>query len=173
MGMRVITCNHESWECSGPNPLVRHKCSDCDWCWTNNNNPEFAYCELCRTQGVATTYVTKDSGVREEFDSGMLRDTDEGKANFHLLLHEGVAYEDQFLTRFAHLLTRGAKKYSKRNFEKGNSRDELERAKESLFRHMIQYLCGETDEDHAMAICFNVLLAELVKTKMRGDEDQV
>jgi len=113
------------------------------------------------------TFETKDSGTREEYASGMVRDADGAtKDNFMLLWHEGVPYEDQFLTRLAQLLTRGSIKYSKRNFELGNSPAELDRAKESMFRHMMQYFGGDTSEDHAMAICFNVLLAELVKWKM-------
>jgi hypothetical protein len=116
-------------------------------------------------------FTTKDSGEREEYDSGMVRDADGAtKDNFYLLIHKGVPYEEQFLTRFAQLLTRGSLKYSKRNFELGNSSDELERARESLFRHLVQYLCEDETEDHAMAICFNVMLAELVKYKMKSQE---
>jgi hypothetical protein len=113
-------------------------------------------------------FITKDSGERETYASGMVRDADGAtKDNFFLLVHKGVPYEEQFLTRFAQLLTRGAEKYSKRNFELANSPAELERAQESLFRHLMQYLCGDETEDHAMAICFNVLLAELTKYRMK------
>jgi hypothetical protein len=59
-----------------------------------------------------TAYETKDSGARAEFDSGMKRDTEDGKARFDLLLAEGVPYEAQLLTRFAELMARGAVKYS-------------------------------------------------------------
>lgn len=166
-------CPHDKFTCSGPRPAVRHSCTECHISWTNSNNPKFKYCDKCRDEQypIAGKFITKDSGKRTEYDSGMKRDTAEGKTNFHLLIHKGIPYEDQFLTRLAQLLTRGAQKYSKRNFEKAQGVEELERAEESLFRHFMQYICGETDEDHAMAICFNVMLIELIKTKMRGDSD--
>jgi hypothetical protein len=114
-------------------------------------------------------FVTKDSGARETYASGMVRDADGAtKDNFFLMVQQGVPYEEQFLTRFAQLLTRGAQKYSKRNFELANSPAELERAQESLFRHLMQYLCGDKTEDHAMAIVFNVMLAELVQFRMKS-----
>jgi hypothetical protein len=55
-------------------------------------------------------FITKDSGVRESFDSGMVRDTAEGKADYSLV------YDGPMLTRWAELLTRGAKKYAPRNW---------------------------------------------------------
>jgi hypothetical protein len=115
-------------------------------------------------------FVTKDSGSRETYESGMVRDADGAtKDNFFLMVQQGVPYEEQFLTRFAQLLTRGAQKYSKRNFELANSPAELERAQESLFRHLMQYLCGDKTEDHAMALVFNVMLAELVQYRMKSE----
>jgi dATP/dGTP diphosphohydrolase len=116
------------------------------------------------------SFVTKDSGKRAEFESGMVRDTQEGKPRFDLLLPEGVPYADQFLTRFAMLMARGASKYEDRNWEKASGEAELARFLSSLLRHTIAYVCGETDEDHGAAICFNVMGAETTKYKMRGNE---
>lgn len=45
-------------------------------------------------------YVTKDSGVREEWASGMVRDSEESKARFDLLVAEKMDYRDQFLTQW-------------------------------------------------------------------------
>lgn len=112
-------------------------------------------------------YVTKDSGARDAYDSGMTRDTQDGKARFDLLRPKGVPYAKQFLTRVAELMTRGAVKYGFRNWEKANSEDELERFQNSAERHLMQWLAGEEDEDHAAAVVFNILAAETVKYKMQ------
>jgi len=111
-------------------------------------------------------WPTKDSGVRDEYPSGMVRDTQRGKARFDLLFAKGVPYERQMMTRFAALLARGAEKYDERNWEKANSSYELERAESSAMRHLIQWFCGETDEDHAAAVFFNILEAETIRYKM-------
>lgn len=111
-------------------------------------------------------FVTKDSGERVQFDSGMRRDTNKGKPRFDLLVPEKIAYKDQLLTRFAELMARGAEKYDARNWEQGIGEEELARFRESAFRHFFQWLCGETDEDHAVATIFNIMGAEYNKTLM-------
>lgn len=107
-------------------------------------------------------FVTKDSGAREAYDSGMVRDTTEGKRKMDLV------YDGPMLRRWADLLTRGADKYSKRNWMKATGAPELERALESAARHFEQWMAGETDEDHAAAVFFNVNLAEYVRARLRG-----
>lgn len=114
-------------------------------------------------------FETKDSGVRAEFESGMVRDTQEGKARFELLLPLGVPYEAQFLVRVAELLARGAEKYDSRNWEKASGPEELERFKSSALRHLMQWAAGETDEDHAAAVCFNLLGYETTKYKIEKE----
>jgi len=109
-------------------------------------------------------YKTKDSGQREQYNSGMVRDTQQGKPGFHFLLTD-QPYEDQLLTRWAALMSRGAEKYGNRNWQKAESKEELERFKASAFRHFIQWFCGENDEDHAAAVLFNINAAEYVKHK--------
>lgn len=111
-------------------------------------------------------FITKDSGERAEFDSGMQRDTEAGKPRFDLMLPEGVPFEEQMLTRFAMLLSRGAEKYDSRNWEKANSAEEVERMKSSAFRHFIQWITGEDDEDHASATIFNIFAAETTALKL-------
>lgn len=49
-------------------------------------------------------YVTKDSGKRQDYESGMKRDVQEGKPRYDLI------YEPM-LTRWAELMARGAEKY--------------------------------------------------------------
>lgn len=116
------------------------------------------------------SWTTKDSGARAEFDSGMVRDTEEGKARFDLVVPQGIPYDKQMLTRFAGLMARGAEKYAARNWEQANSQTELDRYYSSAFRHFMQWICGETDEDHAAAVLFNITAAETVKEKMRQSE---
>lgn len=120
-------------------------------------------------------FETKDSGVRAEYDSGMRRDTQEGKARFDLLFPEGVPYEEQFLTRWGLLMERGARKYGDngagRNWELANSEEELERFKSSALRHVMQWTAGERDEDHASAVAFNLLAYETTLWKMKNAPD--
>lgn len=112
-------------------------------------------------------FQTKDSGKRAEYESGMVRDTEDGKARFDLLLPKGVPYANQMLTRFAELMARGAAKYDPRNWEKADGEEELERYRSSALRHLIQWVTGEDDEDHAAAVMFNLLAGETVKFKIQ------
>lgn len=105
------------------------------------------------------TFTTKDSGKREEYASGMRRDTQEGKPDYTLL-------DPAFLKRWAELMVRGAEKYGRDNWRKANSVVELIRFKSSAFRHFMQWINGDTDEDHAAAVAFNIAAAEYVKTKL-------
>lgn len=111
-------------------------------------------------------FTTKDSGKRAEFESGMVRDTEEGKARFDLLIPLGVPYEHQFLTRCANLMARGAEKYTERNWEQACSEEEMSRYKSSASRHFMQWMAGETDEDHAAAVQFNLNAYESTKYKV-------
>lgn len=119
---------------------------------------------------VAPGFTTKDSGERVEYPSGMRRDVQDGKARFDLIFPTGVAYEDQLLTRFAGLLERGAAKYGDNNWQKANSEEELDRFRASGLRHMIQWATGETDEDHATAVIFNLMAYEHCKRKIDGKD---
>lgn len=120
-------------------------------------------------------YTTKDSGSREQYSTGMQRDTEDGKARFDLLFPLGVPYSEQFLTRIAELMTRGAVKYVPRNWERANTEEELERFRSSAARHFMQWMSGDTDEDHASAVFFNLLAYETtlykMTTKKGNDED--
>ena len=112
-------------------------------------------------------FVTKDSGKRSEYTSGMVRDSNEEKARFDLCIPEGIPYDDQMLTRFAKLMQRGALKYTSRNWEKADGEEELLRFKESALRHMMQWFCGEVDEDHAAAVWFNIMAYETTQSKIK------
>jgi hypothetical protein len=107
----------------------------------------------------STPFTIKDSGKREEFSGGMIRDTAEGKINYALVA------DGPMLKRWAEHLTKGAKKYAKRNWMKAEGQEEYERARESAFRHFMQWFNGETDEDHASAVFFNINETEYLKLK--------
>lgn len=105
-------------------------------------------------------FITKDSGKREEYNSGMKRDTQDDKPRYDLV-------HTPMLTRWAALMARGAVKYGERNWERANSSVEAARFKASAFRHFIQWIEGDLDEDHAAAILFNVSAFEMVSEKLR------
>lgn len=154
-------------------------------------------------------YKTKDSGKREQYSSGMVRDTQEGKLDYWLvpqdIIHQFVVhfYEDnakmnffyhvfdflvtdddagyydalssffyiaddpyELMERMAGLMTRGAEKYGRRNWEKASTEEELERFKSSCLRHLFQFMCGEEDEDHLCATMFNLCAVKHVQEKL-------
>lgn len=114
------------------------------------------------------SFVVKDSGERQEYASGMVRDTTAGKARFDLMWPDGVPYEEQFLTRIGMHLAKGIEKYGDRNWEKANSQKELARFRSSALRHMFQWLAGESDEDHASAVFYNLMAAITTEYKLRS-----
>ena len=109
-------------------------------------------------------FQVKDSGKRIQFDSGMVRDTTEGKTDYSLIL-DGPMFK-----RFAIHLTKGAVKYSKRNWMKASGQAELDRFRESAVRHFLQWYWGDIDEDHAAAVWFNINCAEYVKEKLNEEK---
>jgi hypothetical protein len=111
-------------------------------------------------------FETKDSGQHEQYDSGMRRDSQDGKPRFDLIRTKAQPYRDQMIYRYAMLLARGAAKYSSRNWEEGTGEEELERAKASLLRHTEQLVAGETDEDHAAAVWFNTQAIEYFRWRI-------
>ena len=115
-------------------------------------------------------YTTKDSGKRYTEESGFQRDTQENKPRFGLLMAKGIPYKEQLLTRWAELMARGAKKYNERNWEKANSQEALDRAKESLLRHAIQACNDEQDEDHLASVCFNANFIATLQYKLKHEK---
>lgn len=102
-------------------------------------------------------FVVKDSGKRMEFESGMVRDMEEGKIDYSLVL-DGPMFD-----RWAEHLTKGAVKYDARNWMKARGEKELMRFKRSALRHFIKWFRDEVDEDHGSGVYFNINGAEYVK----------
>lgn len=111
-------------------------------------------------------YQTKDSGKREEYASGMLRDTTEGKPRYDLIPHEP-------LKRLAELYARGAIKYGDNNWQLANSEEELARFKASAARHFHQWMNDEQDEDHGIGATWNIFAHETIKEKLQEKGDQI
>lgn len=159
---------------------------------------------------MSENFETKDSGKREEFASGMQRDTQEGKTQFRLALdgplpealfwgkpkadaaHAFMRWLDNqtvesgcevvnlianyeggypaLFQRFAELMTRGAVKYTARNWMKANGEAELQRFIDSASRHFFQWFAGNRDEDHGAAVIFNINGAQYVRGRMEVEE---
>jgi hypothetical protein len=103
-------------------------------------------------------YITKDSGIRATFESGFQRDTNEGKPRYDLI-------PVSMLTRLAELYARGAIKYGDSNWQLAKTPEEINRFKESAWRHFIQWQSGEDDEDHASAVVFNIFAYEYLTNR--------
>ena len=88
----------------------------------------------------------KDSGQRQEFETGARRDLQDGKGRPDLI-------PVLFIQRLARVMEQGAGKYGDRNWEKGMP---LSRYYASAMRHMMQAFNGETDEDHLGQAAFNI-----------------
>lgn len=102
-------------------------------------------------------FVTLDSGKRQEFSTGAVRDTNSGKGRYDLIPPEAMR-------RLAGLYERGAVKYGDSNWRKGMS---VKRVMESLMRHAYDYLEGKVTEDVICAVAWNAFAVmtyeELVK----------
>ena len=97
----------------------------------------------------------KDSGVNEEFSTGSIRDTQEGKGRFDLIAPYAML-------RIAQHYENGAIRYNPRNWELGQP---LSRYLDSAERHLTKIKMGLEDEDHPSALCWNILA--LIETQKR------
>ncbi len=101
----------------------------------------------------------KDSGKRQEFNTGSVRDTREGKGRYDLLPTRALA-------RVAKHFEAGAKKYGDSNWTKGQP---LSRYMDSALRHAFAHLEGKRDEPHLDAAIWNLLaLSETMERVKAG-----
>jgi len=89
----------------------------------------------------------KDSGEREEYMTGSVRDRREGKGQFDWLPPYAIL-------RVAQHFENGGVKYGPRNWELGQP---VMGYINSAIRHSFKLLGGSKDEDHAAAICWNIM----------------
>ena len=114
---------------------------------------------LKQNVGTSQQVPMKDSGERQQFSTGAVRDTAEGKPMLSLI-------SPFAMRRLGHWLTLGARKYAPRNWEKGM---EFSRVLDSLERHLQAYKAGDADEDHLAAILCNAsFLAHYEEMIARG-----
>jgi hypothetical protein len=122
----------------------------CDKCWNR---------EIPGTEPEPTTPVIKDSGERRQFDTGAVRDIQEGKGRMDLLPWAAVMEISKHCEA-------GALKYGEHNVDKGIPTHSL---CDSAARHLAKYLDGWKDEPHLLAAAWNLLWAiqmELKKPEM-------
>lgn len=112
-------------------------------------------------------FAIKDSGQRQSFAGGMVRDVQTGKIQYTRVL------DGPMLDRWAEHITKASSKYPDvapgvANWTLASGPEELQRFKESAFRHFRQWLRGDIDEDHAAAVFFNINGYEYLKAKQAG-----
>lgn len=117
-------------------------------------------------------YEIKDSGKRQEFEGGGMRDTEDGKLDWSNLF----VWFEPMGTRYVTHMTNGRQKYPDPEPGVPNwslfpaTPELLARTLRSLDRHFKAYRAGKTDEDHAAAIMFNLNLAERIRAQLDADE---
>jgi hypothetical protein len=99
------------------------------------------------TSETPKTTLLPDSGARTNFSTGAVRDAMKGKGMPSLLPIYALRAASK---RFED----GAEKYGRNNWEKGIP---LSRYVDSLYRHLWQFMEGDTTEDHAGAIVWNAM----------------
>lgn len=88
-----------------------------------------------------------DSGMRQQFGTGAVRDSASDKPRPDLV-------SPFAMRRLGEWLRLGAAKYAARNWEKGIP---IQRCIESVYRHLLAYQAGDTDEDHMAAVMCNAM----------------
>lgn len=103
------------------------------------------------------TPTIKDSGKRQDFGTGSVRDTRIGKGRYDLIPAEG-------LRALAKHFEGGAAKYGDRNWEKGQP---LSRYMDSAIRHSVAVMAGDKDEPHAEAAMWNWMCFVATRERIR------
>lgn len=117
-----------------------------------------------RVQEIKNTHGLGDSGARESFATGMVREPNLSRGRYDLITPVGLLntmlnmtnpnnLTSLVLKRLAIHYERGAMKYADRNWEKGGP---LSRHLNSAFRHLNNVLEGDTSEDHYAACIWNL-----------------
>jgi len=97
----------------------------------------------------------KDSGERQNYINGAVREPTDNKGRFDLLPFLAMI-------ELAKCFEKGAVKYAPRNWEKGIP---LSRYLDSCLRHTIQFAIGMEDEEHLNQAVWNLIA--LLETKIR------
>ena len=92
----------------------------------------------------------------------------DGNEMVRLLLVENSSTQEvaTMQKKLAMLYTKGAAIHGVNNWRKGTSKEALASFKASFYRHFMDYMSKETDEDHYSACLFNLLGAIHCLTKL-------
>lgn len=90
-----------------------------------------------------------DSGNRTNYNTGAVRDIQEGKGRMDLLMWTGIIELSKHCEQ-------GAIKYGENNVDKGIPFTSLIN---SGARHLAKFIAGEKDENHLLAACWNLMWA--------------
>lgn len=99
--------------------------------------------------------MIKDSGNRREFDTGAVRDIQEGKGRMDLLPWAAIMEVSKHCEN-------GAQKYGEHNVDKGLNTSSFA---DSGARHLAKWLDGWDDEPHLLAAAWNLLWAIQMEIK--------
>jgi len=108
---------------------------------------------MSETKHIKGWNEVKDSGVREEFNTGSKRDSRNGKGRFDLLPFYAIQ-------RLARVYENGATKYGDNNWRLGQP---CSRYLDSALRHLMKAGAGWEDEDHFAQAMWNV--AAIIETQ--------
>lgn len=108
----------------------------------------------------SSDYKIKDSGSRQEFGTGAVRDIQQGKGRFDLLPPE-------VMWALALHFQKGADKYKARNWEGGIP---LGRYLDSAKRHLTEFEMGLDDENHLIAAIWNLCCLYTTQTRIQNGE---
>ena len=133
------------WDYPVDTPNYCDECDDdCVRCWHR---------EIPGTE--PTTPAIKDSGERRKFDTGAVRDIQQGKGRMDLLPWAAIIEVSKHCEA-------GAMKYGEHNVDKGIPTHSL---CDSAARHLAKYLDGWDDEPHLLAAAWNLLWAVQMELK--------
>jgi len=141
------------------NRQVCAKCGDVygeEWCLTcscqNSENKE-----SIKMSDIYDGKELKDSGERQSFGTGAVRDTQTNKGRYDLLPPSAIF-------AIARVFEEGSKKYGARNFEQGIP---LSRYLDSALRHLFKHLEGHRDEAHIVQAGWNILAYIFTATQIQ------
>ena len=149
----------------GCDPEASHQCQDHFGRMTPPGEQLYGTAGIFK--GESSMYAIKDSGKRQSFASGSVRDTADGKIKWSRITFGPM------MRRWAEHLTKAEAKYPDPtpgipNFSLISTEEERIRYRESAFRHFMSWFHGEKDEDHAAAVFFNINGVEMIRDKQAG-----
>ena len=104
-----------------------------------------------------------DHWAQTRSESGVVRSVDIGKPDYTLI-------DTALLERWARLMTAQVPSKGRDNWRNASTDEDLLRFRQSAWRHFLAWQSGETDEDHAAALLFNVAGAELARSVLLSRE---